>query len=72
VNLYNKYKGRVHFVIVDLDLKRAPAHQDLVRNHYRGYIPHITIFDKAGKVLYDRSGEFGEEEISALLDRALK
>ncbi|MGH9578388.1 MAG: TlpA family protein disulfide reductase [Terriglobales bacterium] len=72
VSLYNKYKGRVQFVVVDLDVKRAEAHKELVRQHYRGYIPHITIFDKAGKVVYDRSGEFGEEEISALLDRALK
>lgn len=57
---------------MDLDIKRAPAHQGLVRKHYLGYIPHITIFDKAGKVLYDRSGEYGEDEISAILDRALK
>jgi predicted transcriptional regulator len=57
---------------VDLDVKRAPAHQELVRKHYQGYIPHITILDKAGKVLYDRSGEFGEEEISAILDKALR
>lgn len=57
---------------MDLDLKRAPAHQDLTREHYRGYIPHITIFDKAGKVVYDRSGEYGEEEISAILDKALR
>lgn len=72
MNLYNKYKGRVHFVIVDLDVKRAEAHKDLARDHYRGYIPHITIFDKTGKVVYDRSGEYGEEEISTILDRALK
>jgi len=62
----------VHFVIVDLDVKRAPAHAALVQQHYRGYIPHITIFDKAGKVVYDRSGEFGEDEISAILDKALR
>ncbi len=72
VNLYNKYKGRVHFVVVDLDLKRSPAQQELVREHYRGYIPHIAIFDKTGKVLYDRSGEYGEQEISAILDKALQ
>ena len=72
VSLYNEYKGRVNFVIVDLDVKRAPAHQDLAREHYHGYIPHITIFDKAGKVAYDRSGEYGEEEISVILDKALK
>ncbi|MGH9509030.1 MAG: TlpA family protein disulfide reductase, partial [Terriglobales bacterium] len=72
VSLYNKYKGRVQFVIVDIDVKRAEAHKNLVRTHYHGYIPHITIFDKAGKVVYDRSGEFGEEEISAILDKTLK
>ena len=72
VSLYNKYKGRVQFVIVDMDVKRSDAHKDLVRTHYHGYIPHITIFDKSGKVVYDSAGEFSEEEISAILDRALK
>ncbi len=72
VNLYNQFKGRVQFVIVNLDAKRADAHQELVRRHYRGFIPHITLFDKVGQVVYDRSGELGEEEISGILARALK
>jgi hypothetical protein len=72
VNLYDKYRGRVQFVIVNLDAKRVDAQEELVRRHYRGSIPHITILDGAGKVIYDRPGELEEEEISAILDRALK
>ncbi|HSA93574.1 MAG TPA: hypothetical protein VLE48_11230 [Terriglobales bacterium] len=62
----------MHFVIVDLDLKRSDAQQELVRKHYRGYIPHLTLYDRNGKVLYDQSGERSEEAISAILDKALQ
>jgi hypothetical protein len=62
----------VHFVIVDLDLKRSKAQQELVRKHYRGYIPHVTIYDKDGKVLYDQAGEQIEEALSPILDKALQ
>jgi len=59
-------------VIVDLDLKRSAAQQELVRKYYRGYIPHVTVLDKAGKPLYNSSGEVEESKISAILDEALK
>ena len=72
MNLYQKYKGRVHFVIIDLDLKRSPAQQELVKKYYRGYIPHVTIQDKSGRPLYNSSGEVEETRISAILDAALK
>ncbi len=62
----------MHFVIVDLDLKRSPAQQELVNKYYPGYIPHVTILDKSGKPLYDWSGEVEETRISAILDAALK
>lgn len=72
MDLYQKYKGRVHFVIIDLDLKRSPAQQELVKKYYRGYIPHLTILDKSGRPLYNSSGEVEETRISAILDAALK
>src|SRR5882762_11443957 len=31
VELYNKYKGKVQFAIVDLDKPRSPAQEDLVK-----------------------------------------
>ena len=62
----------MNFVVVDLDLKRSAAQQELVRKHYQGYIPHLTLYDKNGKALYDQSGEQSEEAISAILDKALQ
>jgi hypothetical protein len=71
VSLYEKYKGRVNFVIVDLDTKRSPEQQELVRKFYQGYIPHVVILDTAGNPLYNASGEVEEERIAAILDKAL-
>jgi hypothetical protein len=72
VNLYEKYKDRVNFVVVDLDQKRTPAQQQLVKEYYRGYIPHVVILDKSGTALYNASGEVDESSVSSTLDRALK
>lgn len=72
VSLYEKYKGRVNFVVVDLDQKRPPAQQQLVKEYYKGYIPHVVVLDKTGKAVYNSSGEVDESEISAILDRTLR
>jgi thioredoxin-like negative regulator of GroEL len=68
VNLYENYKDRVNFVVVDLDRKRSPAQQRLVKQYYQGYIPHVVVLDKSGKPLYNSSGEVDESSISSLLD----
>jgi hypothetical protein len=72
VDLYQKYKGRVQFVVVDLDIKRTPEQQELVKSYYRGYIPHVTVLDASGKPVYNSSGEVEESVISSFLDQALK
>jgi hypothetical protein len=72
VELYEKYKGRVDFVVVDLDQKRAPAHEELVKKYYKGYIPHVVLLDAAGKPLYNSSGEVEQSVISGVLEKALK
>jgi hypothetical protein len=72
VDLYEKYKGRVQFVVVDMDRPRAPAQEDLVKRYYKGYIPHVTVLNKDGKIAYNSSGEVEEGEIANVLDKALK
>ena len=62
----------MHFVIVDLDLRRSPAQEALVKKYYRGSIPHVTILDRTGKAAYDAAGEVEESTISAILDRISK
>jgi hypothetical protein len=72
VGLYEKYKNRVQFVVIDLDHKLAPAQDDLKKKYFRGYIPHVVVLDAAGFPLYNASGEVDDAVISDLLDRTLR
>lgn len=72
MNLYEKYRGRVNFVVVDLDQKRSPEQQELVKKYYQGYIPQVVVLDKQGKAVYNSAGEVDEAEISNILEGALK
>ena len=72
VELYEKYRGKVQFVVVDMDKPRSAAQEDLVKRFYRGYIPHVTVLNRGGKILYNASGEVDEGEISKVLGKALK
>jgi hypothetical protein len=72
VSLYEKYKGRVQFVVVDLDHPLPAAQQQLQKKYYRGYIPHVVVLDAAGAALYNSSGEVEETVISGTLDKALR
>jgi hypothetical protein len=72
VSLYEKYKGRVQFVIVDLDRPLSPAQEDLRKKYYKGYIPHVVVLDASGAAVYNSSGEVEEAVVSGLLDKALR
>ena len=71
VELYEKYKGKVQFVVVDLDRPRSPAQQELVKKFYKGYIPHVVVLNRDGSTAYNASGEVDEGEISKVLEKAL-
>jgi len=71
VALYEKYRGRVNFVIVDLDKPLSSSQSGLVKSHYTGSIPHVVVLDKTGKAVYDTAGEVSQQEIGDLLDKAL-
>ena len=70
VGLYEKYKGQVQFVIVDLDQPLSSQQEQLRKKYYRGYIPHVVVLDAAGSALYNSSGEVDDAVISGLLDKA--
>jgi thiol-disulfide isomerase/thioredoxin len=72
VELYEKYKGKVQFAVVDLDKPRSAAQEDLVKRFYKGYIPHVTVLKRDGKIAYNASGEAEQGEISKVLDKTLK
>jgi hypothetical protein len=70
VELYNKYRSQVHFVVVDLDTKRSPEQQKLVKQFYKGYIPHVVVLDANGNALYNSSGEVESKEIEAVFAKS--
>jgi thioredoxin-related protein len=70
-SLYEKYKDRVNFVVVDLDRKVSSAQRELVDKYFRGYIPHVVILNKSGKAIYDDSGEVEESKVASILSKAL-
>ena len=61
----------MQFVIIDMDKHRSGEQQRLVKKYYKGYIPHVVILDAEGNVVYNRSGEIGEAQISPILDGLL-
>lgn len=71
VELYEKYMDKADFIIVDLDTELSKEQDGLRSRFYRNYIPHVTVIDAEGKVVYDKSGEVGTDVISVMLDRAL-
>ena len=70
VELYNKYRNQVHFVVVDLDEKRSPEQQKLVKEYYQGSIPHVLILDANGKPLYNSAGEVDSKRIASIFEQS--
>jgi hypothetical protein len=71
VELYEKYKGRVQFVIIDIDHQLSPAQKELKKKYFRGYIPHVVVLNSSGVALYNDAREVDSALISNLLDKAL-
>jgi hypothetical protein len=70
VDLYNKYRSQVHFVVVDLDVQRSPEQQQLVKQYYKGYIPHVLVLDARGEPLYNQAGEVDSRVIEDIFKRS--
>jgi hypothetical protein len=72
VDLYEKYRDRVQFVVVDLDQKLSSGQRELVTRFYKGYIPHVVLLDRDGRAVYNASGEVEEKRLSEILDRIVQ
>ncbi len=72
VSLYDKYKGRVHFVVIDMDQTHVPAQQQLIDTYFRDSIPDLIILDTHGKPVYNQAGEQDEAVLARYLDQSLQ
>ncbi|MBI2486923.1 MAG: hypothetical protein HYW01_08190 [Deltaproteobacteria bacterium] len=68
VEIYEKYQGKVDFIVVDLDTDISKGQRELKDRFYKKYIPHVTIIDPKGNVVYNSSGEVDTNTLSAILD----
>src|ERR1700694_172636 len=71
VELYIKHRSQVHFVVVDLDIQRSPEQQKLVKQYYKGYIPHVLVLDAHGEPLYNQSGEVESRVVEEIFQKSL-
>ena len=53
-------------MVIDLDVKRSPEQQQLVKQYYQGSIPHVLVLDAVGKPLYNSAGEVDSKHIEAV------
>ena len=60
VALYAKHGSEARFLVVDLDHPSAEQ-KPLVAKLYHGYIPTVAFLDRAGNVVYAKSGETARE-----------
>jgi hypothetical protein len=72
VSLYEKYRDRVQFVVIDMDQPRSASQDDLVKRFYKGLIPHVVVLDRSGKIAYNASGEVDQADIEKVFEKALK
>ncbi len=72
VELYNKYRDQVHFIVIDLDTKRSPEQQQLVKQYYEGSIPHVLVLDANGKPIYNAAGEVDTKRLEAIFQQSFK
>ena len=72
VNLYQNYRNRVNFVVVDLDQHASPAQAPLVGKYYRGSIPTVVILNAKGAAIYDRAGEEDENSLGRIARQGVR
>jgi len=72
VELYRKYRdSALKFVVLDVDQPASDQAKQLIREHYRGYIPCEVILDSAGQKKWSHTGEIEERLIQTQLDKVL-
>lgn len=57
-------------MVVDLDVKRSPEQQQLIKRFYKGNIPHVVVLDAGEKALYDSDGEVDSRVIESIFEKS--
>lgn len=72
VDLYKKYKDRVHFVIIDFEYGWSAAQNKLVQKYFAMNIPQIVILDAKGRPVFNYIGQTPESTLEGWLNATLE
>lgn len=72
VDLYNQYKDKVHFVVIDFNYGWSDVQNKLVRKYFAADIPQIVILDRTGRPVFNYIGQTGVQTLRNWLDAAIK
>jgi hypothetical protein len=73
VGLYNKFKTKnLKFIVVDVDHSANTKATDLIKKHYKGYIPCQVLLDESGNSVWSKSGEVQEGDVAKQIETTVK
>lgn len=73
VGVYNKFKTKkIKFIVIDVDHAANPEATELIKKHYKGYIPCQVLLDNTGSAAWTKSGEVGEGDVAKEIESRVK
>ncbi len=73
VGVYNKFKNKsIKFIIIDVDHAANAEATDLIKKHYKGYIPCQVFLDNSGASVWSKSGEVAEGDVIKEIETKIK
>lgn len=73
VGLYNKFKAKnLKFILIDVDHASNAKASDLLKKHYKGYIPCQVLLDEGGNSVWSKSGEVQEGDVAKQIETVVK
>lgn len=73
IGVYNKFKTKnIKFIVIDVDHAANPQATDLIKKHYKGYIPCQVLLDNSGNTAWTKSGEVAEGDVAKEVESQLK
>lgn len=73
VGLYNKFKAKnLKFILIDVDHASNAKATDLLKKHYKGYIPCQVLLDETGNSIWSKSGEVQEGDVAKQIETVVK
>jgi len=73
VGLYNKFKNKnLKFIVIDVDHAVNAQATDLIKKHYKGYIPCQVMLNETGSSVWTKSGEVPEGDVAKEIETRIK